>query len=104
MLTTMSVPGPSQKVKGSWISIAPHCETSPLKRSGVDHTVFYAATTPHLPFTVLPRKAFTSIYHHRSPTKVIYPVVNRQCGVADSKYVVILAPYKYRSRDSALAQ
>jgi len=40
--------------------MAPHCEK--LASEGVDHTVFYAATTPHLP---LPRKAFTRRHYHR---------------------------------------
>jgi len=35
-------------------------KSSPLKRSGMDHS-FYAATTPHLP---LPRKAFTRWHYH----------------------------------------
>jgi len=35
------------------ICIVPIVRSSHLKRSGMDHTVFYAATTPHLP---LPRR------------------------------------------------
>jgi len=36
--------------------------SSPLKSTGMDHTVFRLQSTPHLP---LPRKAFTRRRYHR---------------------------------------